>query len=376
MISAEELLASLTKEDIVEILSEFDDSPKPDGNNNLYFRTVCHGGRRKKLHYYDDSKLFCCYTSCGTMSLYDLLMSINDWDFYQALRFVADYKGINLHRRRKGLKIRRGRNEDLDFLDIHTYKPKSAQEIKLPSYNDRVLKMFSDYMPLEWEQEEIGERAIKRFGVKFCFNRFAAIIPHRSSDGDLIGIRGRNFYQSDVDGGRKYMPITIQGVTYRHPTNYSLYGLHENKESIRRSRQAIIFEGEKSVLKLDSYLGAENNISVASLGMNISLHQRDLILKQGVNEITICFDKQYKVEALDGDKDSDDYKEFVRYIKNLIKIARLFINYCNVYVVFDWGDKLDYKDSPVDKGRDTFFELYKKRHLITDVQELEELISD
>jgi hypothetical protein len=375
LISAEELLDLITKEDIINILSEFDDNPKTDNNNNLYFKTICHGGKKKKLHYFNDSKLFCCYTECGTMSLYDLLMNINNWTFAEAFKFVANYKGIRLFSKKIGLQKKKVRNTDLDFLEVHTYKP-NTKEIKLPEYNDKVLNMFSDYMPLEWEQEGITEDSIKRFGIKFCFSRYAAIIPHRSFDGKLIGIRGRHFLQQDIEDGRKYMPIMIQGLLYRYPTNYSLYGIWENKENIKKYRKVMIFEGEKSVLKIDNYLGENNNVALATLGMNLSLYQRNLLLGLGVEEIIICYDKQYNVDALE-DKNHPDHKEIVRYIKNIIKIIKMFVNYCNVYVIFDWDNKLNYKDSPVDKGKEVFLELLQNnKYLITDVQELEELIQN
>src|SRR3712207_9253154 len=72
--------------------------PKSDSQGNLYFTTICHGGNKHKLHYFNDSKLFRCYTNCGTMSLYDLIMNVNGWNFSQAFKYVAEYKGIDIHR--------------------------------------------------------------------------------------------------------------------------------------------------------------------------------------------------------------------------------------------------------------------------------------
>jgi hypothetical protein len=50
------------------------------------------------------------------------------------------------------------------------------------------------------------------------------------------------------------------------------------------------------------------------------------------------------------------------------------MDYCNVSVISCWNDRLNYKDSPIDKGKEIFEELYKERFLVTDIEELEELI--
>jgi hypothetical protein len=127
------------------------------------------------------------------------------------------------------------------------------------------------------------------------------------------------------------------------------------------------------VWKYGCFYAQENNIAVASLGMTLSLYQRDLLLNQGIEELIICYDKQYLVEYLD-DKDSKEYKEFVKYIRNLIKITKMFINYCNVSLVLCWDNLIDYKSAPIDHGKDIFEQLLKDRYLVSDITELEELI--
>lgn len=377
MISAEELLEQVSEEDVVDILLDLgSDEPKRDGQGNYIFNTVCHhGSGKRKLYYYKNSGMFMCYTSCGSMSLYDLIMSATNCEFIDALRYVAEFKGINLYRRSKGLRFS-ARNEDLDFLNIHTYKPKGTKEIILPSYDEKVLNMFDHYYPEEWYNEGIKEEVARAYGIRFYFAQMKAIIPHYDFKNRLVGIRGRSFLKEDLDAGRKYMPVTIQGLTYKHPTAYNLYGFNRNHENIKRFKSVILFEAEKSVMLYESYYGAENNVSVATLGMNVSNYQRDLLLSCGINEVTIAFDKQYTNEIVEkADKRSKEYREYVRYIKNLIKITKMFEAYCNVYVILSWGDELSYRDAPIDRGKETFEQLYRNRYL-TNSEELEELIND
>lgn len=249
MITAEELLEKVTLEDITKIMLDMGSRPpKKDSSGNLYFTTVCHGKDKYKLHCFADSKFFMCYTECGSMSLFNVLMNINRWNFWDAFTYVANFKGIKVYTRRIGLGKRSSKiEEELDFLKKHLYIP-AKTKIQLPSYDNRVLNMFDDYYPNTWIEEGIKEEVLKEFNVKFYFNQLKAIIPHYDVDGRLIGIRGRNFLQHEVDAGKKYMPITIQGLTYKYPVGFSLYGLYQNQEAVRQSKTAILFEGEYSPL--------------------------------------------------------------------------------------------------------------------------------
>lgn len=376
MITAEELLEQITLDDITKIMLEMGSkTPKKDSAGNLYFTTVCHGKDKYKLHCFADSKFFMCYTECGSMSLFNVLMNINGWSFWEAFTYVANFKGIKIHKRRIGLGKKTSQIKDeLDFIKKHLYTP-TKTKVQLPSYNSQILNMFDDYCPDSWIEEGINEEVLKHFNVKFYFNQMKAIIPQYDINGRLIGIRSRNFLQSEVDAGKKYIPITVQGLTYKYPVGFNLYGLYQNQQAIRQSKTVILFEGEKSVYQLGSFYGQGYNNAVALQGMNISLHQRDLLLDQGIENIVIAFDKQYQIEYINEEhKNTPEYKEYIAYLKKLLKVASLFINYCNVYVILCWDDLLKYKDSPIDRGKEVFEELYKERYLIENLNEIREMI--
>lgn len=61
---------SLTVKEITKIMIELGSAPPiPDINENPRFQTICHNMPNKnnsfKLYYYDNTKLFTCYTACG-----------------------------------------------------------------------------------------------------------------------------------------------------------------------------------------------------------------------------------------------------------------------------------------------------------------------
>ena len=376
----DELMELVTTEDVITILKDLgSSSPRQDKNNDnvLQFSTVCHGGDSHKLYYYLDSKFFTCYTSCGSMSLYDVIMSANNITFPEAFAYICKFKDISTFKKmKKGLQKKEYENDDLDFLRFHLYK-KEKQLVKLPSYNNYILNMFDDYIPISWHNEGISDEVANVFQVRFYINQFKGIIPHLDINGNLVGIRGRNFIQYQVNSGKKYMPITIQGLTYRYPIHFNLYGIFQNQENIRKIKKGILFESEKSVMLYGSYFGQENNISLALCGMSFSLHQKDLLLSLGVEEVTICFDKQYQLELINDeniDKNSKAWKEYENYIKGLIKISEMLMPYCNVSIVVCWDETIKYKDSPIDCGKETFKELYRERYYIDDLEELKEMI--
>ena len=374
----DELINLITTEDIIEILKDLgSNNYKLDDKGNIYFNTVCHNGDSNKLYYFSDTKFFQCFTCCGSLSLFDVVMSAKGIDFIESYNYICNFKGISRFKKLKiGLQKREVQNKDLDFLKFHLYK-KENQIIQLPTYDKYILNIFDDYVPLSWYKEGINDEIALFFQIKFYISQNKTIIPHYDINGNLIGIRGRAFFKHETENGKKYMPVTIQNLTYRHPIQYNLYGIFQNQENIRKIKKAILFESEKSVMLYGSYFGQENNISLALCGMSFSLYQRDLLLSLGVEEVTICFDKQYQIELIDDkniDKNSKVWREYENYIKRLIKISEILMLYCNISVVTCWDKKLNYKDAPIDHGKEIFEQLYRERYYIDNIEELKEMI--
>ena len=104
-----------------------------------------------------------------------------------------------------------------------------------------------------------------------------------------------------------------------------------------------------------SYFGEENDVSVATCGNNLLNYQVQLLLSLGVEEIIVAYDKQFKEE---GDI------EWVRLKNNLTNIHLKYGSYAQISYLFDRENLLDYKDSPIDKGKDIFLKLFNERVII------------
>ena len=119
--------------------------------------------------------------------------------------------------------------------------------------------------------------------------------------------------------------------------------------SIQRNGTVIIFEGEKSVMKMDTFYG-DDNISVAVSGRGISRDHIALLKKYGVRDIIIAFDRDYK--SMNGIQEE---------IENLRSRLSFATNIFNVSVIIDYDFLLEHKDSPIDQGKRVFDKLMTER---------------
>ena len=168
-------------------------------------------------------------------------------------------------------------------------------------------------------------------------------------------MRGRSLCKDECELYGKYRPIHLNNQWYSHPLGMNLYNLNLSKNAIKIFKKAIVFEGEKSVLKYKTYFGLNNDISVACCGSNLSSHQVQLLLDCGVEEIIIAFDRQFKELG-------DD--EFKHLKINLLKTRTKYKNFVTISFIFDKNMVTQYKNSPIDEGKEKFLQLFKERILI------------
>lgn len=369
------LLEELTEDKIKMLMEELGSCDFKEEDNYIIFQSICHCSTSMKLYYYKNSKSFFCYSGCGcAYSVYDIISQVLGLDFSDSFKYLANFMGVNIQQKnRKVGFLKKGEgNKDLRFLKINKNKIYSIKP-KQQTYDDGVLRTFDKAITADWVEEGISFKTVEKFELGFYINQNCMVIPTRNIQGELIGIRKRNYFIDELEMGRKYTPITIQNTLYRFPTAYNLYGIWQNKDNIVKSKKTILFESEKSVLKYDSMY--KKNIALSIFGMNISKIQRDLILSLGVDEITIALDKQYIQEDIYNNNSVKNYLEFSNYLKKINKIIKMFEPYCNTTVIMDFNNLISYKQSPIDAGKVVFETLYKNK-LILSSEELQEEIDN
>ena len=359
----EEIKEQITINDIFDLLNEWGGEPFFQNEELIISKTICHNHPNeessRKLYYYNNSKLFQCWTECGGFDIFELVIKImniqyhKQFDLNDAVRWIAYKLGISS----SNIEVEE-QLEDWDIFnkynnieDINTLAP-----IKLNIYDDKILNNFNYSVKLTpWLKEGISQGVLDYNHIGFYPGDCQITIPHYDADNNLIGIRGRALAQEDVETKGKYRPLKINGILYNHPLAMNLYNLNNSKNNIKAIEKAIIFESEKSTLMYQSYFGIENDISVACCGSNISLYQINSLIQNGAKEIIIAFDKQFQ--------EKND-KEFNLWIKKLYNINNKYKNLALISFIFDTGNLLGYKDSPIDRGPEIFKQLYKKRIII------------
>lgn len=365
MIDKDYLMENITEEQILNILEKF--GTTPFGNikdNEIHFKTICHGGDSHKLYYFRDSKEFYCYTNCGKMSLFNLIMKVKNYSFPDAIKFVANEIGIS---------NRYGFNNNFNFQSqelnkIDTYirlrKGKRKTITHLPKIETNILDYFEDdVFYTGWINEGISIDTMKLFGIRWYELEKHIIIPHFNMCGELIGIRRRSLQEKDKRN--KYMPEIIEGIPYTHSLNVNLYGLDKHILGIKKTKKVVIVESEKSVMLAHEFYG-ENAFVVATCGFNISNWHRDILLNLGVEEVMLGFDKDFEpLDYEELEEDNEKFKKYQRYVNRIYSLAYKFTPYCRTYVLWDNMNLLNIKDSPFDKGKKTLEKLMKNKIEIT-----------
>ena len=355
----DEIKNSLSIEQIEDIVAELGGEPKSMGSF-LTCRTICHGGDSHKLYYYDNTKLFKCFTECDeTFDIFELILKIKkrsgeDWSLYNAMIFVVNFFSLDFE---GDFYNDTQSSPDWQFFSKWSKSQLSDNKQKivdLKIYDDKILSNLPQPRIINWEREGITREVCLARNIRYDPKNYGIVIPHYNIDGQLVGIRERTVVKKDEIYG-KYKPAILNGKMYNHPLGYNLYNLNYSKKAIHNIQKAIVFEGEKSSLLFASYFGVNNDISVACCGSSLISYQVELLLSLGVQEIIIGFDKQYK--------DVGD-KEWKAWTKKLYKIHDKYGKYVQISYLFDKGDLLGYKDSPIDKGQDIFLELFKNRIII------------
>ncbi len=265
MLKAEELLELVTPEIVIDIMAEngsklYDRTiDSKTGQSLLWFRTICHGGDSHKLCYFREGKDFYCYTNCGKMNLFRLIANVKSFPFYKAVYFVAQHLNINNRKGFTSNQFTLCSKEIAQLEAVQEYKKKKKagrgntfNPTPVPVLQTNIMDFFEDVYYLGWIREGISIETMKKFNIKWYDKRKHIIIPHVNIKGDLVGIRRRTLNEEEVEYA-KYMPETIQNTTYAHALGLNLYGLYQNKETIKKSKAAILTEGEKSVLLYQTF---------------------------------------------------------------------------------------------------------------------------
>lgn len=244
---SEKIKNSLTIEQIKELLEVFHADPEVKGDYILA-RTVCHGGDRHKLYYYDNTKLFKCYTECNSsFDIYELIIKIKkieniEISLIQAVKYIINFFNLPFDLTNEI------KEEDIsDWNILNKYENNNNKELQekivdLKFYDDKILKYLPKKLKLEpWLKEGINQEVLNNCNIAFDPYNYGIVIPHYNIDNKLIGIRERTLIKEEEENG-KYKPAFLNYQLYNHPLGFNLYNLNNSKDNIRKIKKAILFE--------------------------------------------------------------------------------------------------------------------------------------
>lgn len=350
----DEIKNKLTIEQVSDLVAEFGGDPLMKSG---YFiaKTICHNGIGEgshKLYYYDNTKLFRCFTECNdTFDIFELIIKVKNFNINESFYYINNFFNFDYN----NIAHQFNTFELPDWQILKKYEKEDninkKQIIQLKEYDESILKFYPFVRILPWEQDGITFDIIKTHNIRYDPKNHGVIIPHYNIDNKLIGIRERTLIKSAEAAG-KYKPAYLNSQLYNHPLSFNLYNINNSKNNIKAAKTVIIFEGEKGCLQYASYFGVENDITVACCGSSLLQPQFDILYKLKVQEIIIAFDKQFQ---------QINDNEFQRWTKKLIDIHNKYSKYVTISFMFDKENLLEYKDSPIDKNKDIFLKLYNKR---------------
>ena len=345
-----EIISNLNTDSVIHLMTELGADRYDDRGDFVIFPTICHNLESSeasmKLYFYKKNKMFVCYTECGSMSIFKFLRTYYEerqieYDWYQDIYEVV-YNCSSFKQKEGFIKP--------VYKSLKERYSVARKEVQLPEYSPNVLDCFIKHYPPEWLNDGISKIAMDKFNISYSISQNKIIIPHYDIDGRLVGIRGRALNEWEVENIGKYAPIRIENTWYKHPLSMNLYGLNVNRKNIRAHGLCFLFESEKAVMQMENF--HLPNCSAAVCGSNFNKYQLNILMKTcAPHEIILCFDK----EELPGED---------KYFNKLWNICQKYKNYCNFSFVYDREGLLDLKDSPTDKGEETFIKLIGKRVIV------------
>lgn len=348
MINYKEIIDNLEVDKVEDLLYQLGAENVIRKDNCLITNTICHNesGGSMKLYYYFDTHIFYCYSNCDAMSIFSFLKHYYeargieyDW-FNDILQVVLNCSVIS------SFDVEKPHSERIDFKE----KFKKRGKTNLPTFDEKILKVYTKLYPIEWLQDGISRAAMDKFNILFSISERKIVIPHYNSNGELIGIRGRALDPYEVENVGKYTPMKIENTWYSHKLSHNLYGLNFNKEAIKRNGYVYLVESEKAVMQMESF--SLENCSVAVCGSQFNKLQLNILLKEThPKEIIICFDKE-------------EFPNEDKYFNKLYKMCEKYKNYCNFSFLYDRKNLLELKDSPTDKGEEVFKKLLKEKVVV------------
>ncbi|WP_274363269.1 DNA primase [Paenibacillus thermotolerans] len=307
-IPSEVIEAVLKKTDIVDVVNRYVSLTKR-GRNHL---GLCpfHSEKSPSFNVSQELQIFRCFGCGATGDVIKFLINIEGITFPEAVRSLAEETGIQhdfsaeraelTPEQREAQTMVAANEEAVKFmhyvLNNTAQGQKAYQYLKERGFTQRLIDEFRlGYAPPNWDVltkhllskqfplallEKAG-LVVRRTEGDGAFDRFRdrVMFPIEDGQGRTIAFGGRTLGNEQP----KYLNSPDSPLFHK---NRVLYRLHAAKASIRKLREAVLFEGYADVIKAWE-AGVDNG--VATLGTALTEHHIQT-LRRYCDRVVICYD--------------------------------------------------------------------------------------
>lgn len=357
-INTKAIKARLTIDDHKKIMKALDIPAYTESSSVITYWTGdknrdAYKGSPGKLVFYKDTKVYMGYTAATSYDIISLVQKrlqllSRPCAFYDAINFIIETTGLEIETVK-----RINKPTVCDWQSgLEKFVRFRSTGSALEPYDKSILDQLDHSVPQQWLDEGISISTMLKYQIGYYERSQATTIPCFNRSGELIGIRCRHWRPDEIEAG-KYRPLSLlDGTTFKFSTNQVFYGINWNWGEIERTGHVILVEGEKSVLKADTWWSEKNNV-LALYGSNLGLQRRNQLIKLGADHVTIAIDSDFHEI---GDEGYDKFE------KKVLALAKLFKGYAKVDVVYNNIGLTDaYKASPFDFDEATYNLMWNNR---------------
>ncbi len=304
---------------------------KKSGSDSYSAKCPMHDDVNASLYITPSKNLWHCFGCNKGGNILTWMMHYEGLTYENAIKKLISLTG-------KDIRHYRASPSMMFYQNLRDYAQKSnrehAQRKILPESD---IDQYIDATPQEWVNEGISPEVMKIFQIRIDPVANRIVYPVRDKDLNLIGFKGRTRYPSF-----KEMHISKYINYTKIQTSDFFIGMRENRNEILRSKEAIILEGIKSVMKIYGW-GYKNGLAAETSCLNED--QIEILIQMHLKRVIIAFDQDVKKKK----------------ILSQIQILKKFMD---VYLVLDTNHKLQEKMSPCDMGKDVWEYLLRTKQKV------------
>ena len=296
------------KLDIVSFISDF--VPLKKAGKNFHGLCPFHGEKTPSFVVSPDRQIWHCFGCQKGGDIYTFLMDFERLEFPEALRYLAKQAGVELIQTNFADSSTSAKKEQLykvnaiaaefyhyiltkhnagkaayDYLEKRGINEKLVKTFKLgfaPSSGKALIRYLLQKKRIQKEDVIDAGLAVSYTNGLSDFFKNRLIFPLIDYRENVLGFSGRILDENIAFGG-KYIN-TRDTMIYHKRTHF--FGLNITKDSIRKSNQAILVEGEFDVMSCFRE-GITNVLAVKGTALT---EEQINLLSRYADKVTICFD--------------------------------------------------------------------------------------